>query len=189
MCPKARAPDPAASAALRSPRACAVRRPRPLQWDIPPGMTELPPCGLYRTTAAIGPIPAKTLVYFHNHGNPGAGLYLPEAWRHNRAVFSENGHTLPGPETIPLLEPLPAEGFYRVTEPFHCCDKQCRLFEPDTLVQLGYNGNGQAILFSPELIDGMLALPERGTAIDHQHFQHLRMLKVPVARRPDSEHA
>lgn len=150
---------------------------------------QLPPCGLYRTTATVGSIPAETLVYFHNHGNPGAGLYLPEGWRHNRAQFSQNGHTLPGPESVAHLEPLPPEGFYRVTSAFHCCEKNCRLFEPESLVQLGYNGNGQAILFSPELVDGMLAVPERGTAIDHSHLNDIRQLKMRVAKRPPDDHS
>ncbi|MDD9943728.1 MAG: hypothetical protein OXU20_21985 [Myxococcales bacterium] len=146
--------------------------------------TQLPPCGLYRTTAAIGAIPSETLVYFHNHGDPGPGLYLPAGWHNNRAKISERGNTLPSPEAIAHLEPLPPEGFYRVAEPFHCCEKQCRRFEPETLVQLGYNGRGQALLFSPELIDGMLAVPERGTAIDHQHLARIRQLRVPIVNRP-----
>ena len=35
------------------------------------------------------------MVYFHNHGNPGPGVYLPESWEHNRAKFSPQGITLP----------------------------------------------------------------------------------------------
>ena len=87
------------------------------------------------------------------------------------------------------LEPRPPEGFYRVTNAFHCCEKNCRLFEPESLVQLGYNGNGQAILFSPELVDGMLAVPERGTAIDHSHLNDIRQLKMRVAKRPPDDHS
>ena len=55
----------------------------------------LPECGLYRTTASIGRVAANHLVYFHNHGNPGPGVYLPESWEHNRAKFSPQGITLP----------------------------------------------------------------------------------------------
>ena len=48
---------------------------------------DLPPCGLYRTTAAIGSIEAGRLVYFHNHADPGPGMYLPARWTRNRATF------------------------------------------------------------------------------------------------------
>ena len=52
--------------------------------------TELPPCGLYRTVKPIGSIEAGRLVYFHNHGDPGPGLYFPESWSAQpRAVLQE----------------------------------------------------------------------------------------------------
>lgn len=144
---------------------------------------ELPPCGLYRTTAAIGPIPADRLVFFHNHGNPGPGLYLPKSWKHNRVQLQANGTLLPGVEFVKFLEPLPPEGFYRVTESFFCCEKRCRRFEPDTLVQLGYNARAQAILFLPETVDGLLAIPERGVRIDGENLDRIKRLNVRTARR------
>ena len=52
----------------------------------------LPPCGLYATRATIGSIPPGRLVYFHNHGNPGPGIYLPASWKGNRARFEARGH-------------------------------------------------------------------------------------------------
>jgi hypothetical protein len=143
----------------------------------------LPPCGLYRTTSPVGSIPAGRLVFFHNHGDPGPGLYLPESWKGNRVQLQARGNLLPSPEDVRYLEPLPAEGFYRPLESFHCCEKQCRRYEPETLVQLGYDGGGNAILFLPELVDAMLAIPERGTRIDHANLSKLRQLKVPVVRR------
>lgn len=146
--------------------------------------TQLPPCGLYRTLRPIAGVPADRLVYFHNHGEPGPGLYLPTGWRHNRAEIDTRGHTLPEPEQVSDLEPLPPEGLYRVQQAFHCCDKQCRRFEAEALVQLGYNGAGEPILFVPELVDGQLALPERGTMIDPARFADLRQLKVPTTTRP-----
>jgi hypothetical protein len=142
-------------------------------------MMHLPPCGIYRTTGPIGSIPADRLVYFHNHGDPGPGLYLPSAWKANRARWQPNGTLLPDPSAVKFLEPLPEEGFYRVTEPFFCCEKNCRRFEPEMLVQLGYNGGGQPILFVPELVDGMLAIPEKGAAIDEARLSLLQRLKVP----------
>ncbi len=143
----------------------------------------LPPCGIYRTRSAIGSIPAECLVYFHNHGDPGPGLYLPSAWKGNRARFDSKGVLLPDEAAAEALEPLPAEGFYRVVEPFHCCEKHCRLFSEDMLVQLGYDGSAVPILFVPEIIDGQLAIPERGTRVDVGAFARIAPLKVSVTQR------
>ena len=144
---------------------------------------KLPPCGLYRTTESIGSIPAGRLVYFHNHGEPGPGLYLPASWKGNRMTLSDKGTLLPSPADVRSLEPLPPEGFYRVASEFHCCEKKCRLFEAETLLQLGYNGSGDAIAFVPEFIDGMLALPTRGSRIDAINFSKMKQLRVPVVQK------
>lgn len=144
---------------------------------------ELPPCGLYRTSGPIGSIETGQLVYFHNHGDPGPGVYLPKAWRHNRAEFDQKGQVLDNPELVRFLEPLPAEGFYQVTEAFHCCEKQCRLFEQDSLLQLGYNTSAEPILFAPELVDSMLAIPAKGWKTSLDTLGGLRRLKVPVTKR------
>jgi hypothetical protein len=142
----------------------------------------LPPCGLYRTTQAIGGVPAGRLVYFHNHGDPGPGVYLPREWRNNRAEFDERGTTLTEPAQADTLEPLPREGFYLVVEPFWCCEKHCRRFEPDELVQLGYNRSAEPLLFVPELVDGQVAIPTMGTKVEPRRFEQLRRLKIPEAR-------
>lgn len=147
---------------------------------------QLPPCGLYRTTAPIGSIPTERLVFFHNHGDPGPGLYLPSGWKGNRVEIGTQGTLLPTPEDIRHLIPLPPEGFYRVSEAFHCCAKQCRLFAIESLVQLGYDANGTAILFVPEIIDGMLAVPEHGSKVDETAFDRLKQLRVPIQQRGDS---
>jgi hypothetical protein len=138
--------------------------------------------------APVGSIPAGRLVYFHNHGDPGPGLYLPSGWQHNRVELQERGMTLTDPDLVRLLEPLPPEGLYRVTESFHCCDLRCRLYDPEMLVELGYNAQGQAIVFVPELVNGMLAIPTTGTAIDHGSLIRLKQLKVPQASRNPALH-
>jgi hypothetical protein len=142
----------------------------------------LPPCGLYRTTSAIGGVPEGRLVYFHNHGNPGAGVYLPERWEGNRARFSANGHTLPNEASAASLAPLAPEGFYCVTEAFHCCEKQCRLFEASLFVQLGYDGAATPILFVPEVAGAAVALPERGVRVDPECLA--KMVPLMVAAKP-----
>jgi len=146
------------------------------------------PCGLYRTTQPLGEhVPAGALVYYHNHGDPGPGVYLPRAWRLNRAVFHERGTTLLDPAWAETLEPLPPEGLYRVASSFDCCERRCQRFEEDQLVQLGYNGRAQAILFTPELGEAGLAFPETGAQVDGARLALLRPLKVRRSPTPDGD--
>jgi hypothetical protein len=142
-------------------------------------MSDHPACGLYRTTQALGEIPAGRLVYFHNHGNPGAGIYLPRAWALNRVQWHERGNTVPGPEWSSTMQPLAAEGLYRVSSKFTCCERNCVTFQPEQLVQLGYDGDGKAILFIPEWSARGLGFPERGTVIDAEKTRLLSKLAVP----------
>lgn len=149
-----------------------------------------PPCGIYRTTRAIEErVPEGALVYYHNHGDPGPGVYPVERWAHNLAVFSKRGVLVPDAEYEQSLVPLPAEGFYRVTEDFYCCEKKCRLFETDTLVQLGYDGAARAILFIPVVSEAAgLSLPDKGTRVGEERLDKLAPLKVArqVQNEPES---
>lgn len=139
----------------------------------------LPDCGLYKTTRAVAGVAAGRLVYFHNHGEPGPGLYLPSGWALNRALWQPKGFTLAHPDAeVATLEALPAEGLYSVREPFFCCEKQCTRFERSQLVQLGYDAEANAILFVPELTDRGLGFPERGTRLEGQKFAKLERLVV-----------
>jgi len=141
---------------------------------------KLPKCGLYKTTEALGPIPSSRLVYFHNHGNPGAGVYLPEAWNQNRARFQKQGHVLSDESKASTLISLPNEGFYRVEKEFTCCEKNCRVFEEDALIQIGYDAEANAIAFVPRITQHGLALPERGSRLLPDRFDSLKALKVSV---------
>lgn len=142
----------------------------------------LPPCGIYRTRAAVAGVPEGRLVYFHNHGNPGPGVYLPSSWRANRAEFAERGSTIRDLAEVRSLESLPREGFYRVNERFFCCDKRCVAFEEELLVQLGYNGAAEPIVFTPEWLPEGLALPGQGMKIDPDRLGKLSYLKVAFRR-------
>ena len=144
---------------------------------------QLPPCGLYRTTGSIGVVEAGRLVYFHNHGDPGPGVYVPSEWRYNRALFTAKGQAIEDPGLVRFLLPLPREGFYRVLNPFHCCEKKCRLFEQDVLLQLGYSGDGEPILFAPELVDYMFAIPAKGWKTTLETLGNLSLLRVPETKR------
>jgi len=146
------------------------------------GMPELPPCGIYRTGEALGDhVPEGRLVYFHRHGDPGPGVYLPSGWTCNRAQWHERGHTIPSEAWAQTLIPLPAEGFYRVLEAFSCCERRCQTFEPDLLVQLGYDAAAQPLLFVPVWTHAGLALPDLGTAVDDDRLALLAPLTVPEA--------
>ncbi|MCA9580602.1 MAG: hypothetical protein KC416_02330 [Myxococcales bacterium] len=138
-----------------------------------------PACGLFRTTHDVAGVPARRLVYFHNHGDPGPGIYLPVGWELNTAVFDSRGHTLTDPAQMDRLSALPKEGFYRVAETFHCCDKRCQEFAADLLVQLGYNAAGEAIVFRPVWTKKGLAIPEQGAKTDVARLSSLAPLVVP----------
>lgn len=151
-------------------------------------MAKKPDCGIYCTTEPMGDsIPAGKLVFYHNHGDPGPGLYLPSDWTNNRAVFHERGNTVADEQYAQTLKALLPEGMYRVVDAFYCCDKKCRLFEQEMLVQLGYNGAAEPLLFVPELVQGAVVLPEEGTRLDQRQLTHLTLLKVHVADTSDDE--
>ena len=142
-------------------------------------MKELPNCGIYRTSEGIGEIPAERLVYFHNHGDPGPGLYLPENWKNNQVQFSQRGHTLEDTVFSHTLEPLMAQGFYRVGREFYCCKKNCVHFKINQLVQLGYDGKANPILFFPFWKKAELCFPDKGTRIEPENFQFLELMQIP----------
>ncbi len=139
----------------------------------------LPPCGIYRTTEPIAGLPAGKMVYFHNHGDPGPGVYLPVGWSVNRAEFEEAGYTIEDPALIPTLHPLRAEGLYRVVSEFACCSKNCVVYGVDRMVQLGYDGDANPILFLPTWTMNGLDFPDVGHLADESQLQRLVELVVP----------
>ena len=72
------------------------------------------------------------------------------------------------------------EGLYWVRERFFCCEKRCRAFEANQLVQLGYNGEGDALLFVPEWTPG--GSPNAVSA----SFSKFKYSVVRVAPRPSA---
>jgi len=144
-------------------------------------MADHPPCGIYRTTQALEGIPAGRLVYFHNHGDPGPGIYLPERWSNNRAQWQARGATVPSPAWSATLAPIAAEGLYRVSEEFFCCDKRCRKYEVGLLVQLGYDGEAHPLLFVPEWTDAGMSFPLEGLKFEGVNLSRLEPLKVSQA--------
>lgn len=141
-------------------------------------MSDLPACGLYRTTRPLESVPAGALVYFHNHGEPGPGVYLPSGWAQNRARWHARGQTVQDPEWARSLHALPAEGLYRVRERFFCCERRCRAFEPEALVQLGYDAQATPILFVPAWGPQGLVFPDAGSKVDEPNLEKLVRLAV-----------
>ncbi len=144
-------------------------------------MPSHPPCGLYRTTRPLGELPAGLLVSFHDHGDPGPGVYLPGSWNLNRAQWQERGHTVPDADWSSSLSPLPAEGLYTVKAAFFCCERRCARFEANQLVQLGYDGQATPLLFVPEWTSKGLGFPEKGTRLDDARLAQLTPLVVARA--------
>lgn len=139
---------------------------------------DLPRCGIYRTTAPIASVPANCFVYFHNHGDPGPGVYLPESWRHNRARFSTAGITLVDLKLARSLEPLAPQGLYSVEREFTCCAKKCVTYRRNMLVQLGYNGAAQPIVFLPRWTAAGLEFPKQGQPVDEDRLAAMRWLET-----------
>lgn len=145
----------------------------------PLGKDDRAPCGLYKTTKPIdGKISTGELVYYHNHGDPGPGVYPVEKWSHNKAVFSKSGASVPTEGWERSLEPVVPEGFFTVEETFYCCEDRCRSFEKGSLVQLGYNRKADPLLFTPVWSYEGIRLPKRGTKVDVEKLELLRPVKI-----------
>ncbi|MBT6176193.1 MAG: hypothetical protein HOI23_03030 [Deltaproteobacteria bacterium] len=142
----------------------------------------LPPCGIYKTTINIGSVPADRFVYFHNHGDPGAGIYLPARWLNNRAEFSKQGVPLTVDHEATTLIPLPPEGLYRVRQTFKCSANSNMTFQPGQLVQLGYNRRADSILFIPIWDESGLMMPDRGVLMEPENIRYLEQLLVGHAK-------
>lgn len=140
---------------------------------------ELPPCGLYRTTARLGDVPAGSLVFFHNHGDPDPGVFLPAGSTARLTTFRAEGIPLPGPRWARTLDPLLPEGYYRAREAFVCCERGCRTFAAEQLIVLAYTVDARPVLYSPEIVDNALVLPEQGNVVDRAKLSKLARLEVP----------
>lgn len=150
-------------------------------------------CGLYRATK---PIPAgddfiapPRLVYYHNHSQQGGSMVvLPDSNEHNRWSFSEKGFLVDSAAFIEGLVPLKQEGFYRLREHFH--PNEDEVVDKDALVQLGYNGVGEPIIFFPTTVKGenVLDFPSSGMRIPPNIYDLLEPLDLKGAYKPEHKH-
>jgi hypothetical protein len=149
-------------------------------------MINLPDPGLYRTTKAYpgheDDIPANTLVYV---GDPpgGEGLRFvvrPGANRKNQWFWGEP--TIPLRSTIwaQTLKKIPSEGFYTLPEDLHLDGGG--VWRRNAIVQLGYNGKGQGIVFVGERHDvdekNLLQFSDKGLMVDDDLL--FRLVWAPI---------
>jgi hypothetical protein len=153
------------------------------------------PCGLYRTSRAhperATQLPSGRLVYFHNHSDAGVPIaLLPKVNKANRWNFESKGFLVRDPTWPASLVPLRAEGFYRLADAVRM--KDGRVAPEGQVVQLGYNGAGEAIAFFAtwDAEANALAFPSKGTKLTERAIDRLVALTVggPTAPR-NPEHA
>ncbi len=119
-------------------------------------MLDLPDPGLYRTTQPYpgheDAFPAGVLVYLGQPQNGGVKFVVrPGQNRNNRWFWGEPTTPLRSPTWAKTLKALQAEGFYTLPETMEL--ESGGRWLKNAIVQLGYNEQGQGILFVAELRD------------------------------------
>ena len=122
------------------------------------------PCGIYRTAQAMPgkeeQVPAGRLIYYHNHSEQGPGIILmPSKNTNNKWSFHTRGYLVESDDYVKTLQPLPKEGFYILRANLSVGEG----FLPErSLVQLGYNPQGDPILFPGKRTGNSIEFPLRG---------------------------
>jgi hypothetical protein len=148
-------------------------------------MFDLPDPGLYRTTQPLPgneqQIPAGALVFIGQAADAGSMFVVrPGANRRNHWFWGEPTIPLRSPTWAKTLKPLPPEGFYVLPQALEL-EGGGRWLQ-NAIVQLGYNSDGQAILFvaewSEEGTENVLNFSERGIMIDDKILD--RLIWAPI---------
>jgi hypothetical protein len=150
-------------------------------------MLELPENGLYRTTTAMPgheeAFPAGVLVYI---GEKAGQKFVvrPGQNRNNRWYWGEPTVPLRSPTWSRTLKKLRSEGFYTLPDAIE--------FEgggrwlKNAIVQLGYNGEGKAIIFVAEhrenAPDNALFFSDKGMLIDDNYLERLQWAPILPVR-------
>jgi hypothetical protein len=152
-------------------------------------MLDLPDPGLYRTTEPYpgqeSAFPAGVLVYIGQPSNGGVKFVVrPGQNRNNRWFWGEPTTPLRSPTWARTLKPLRSEGFYTLPQDLE--------FEgggrwlKNALVQLGYNGEGQGIIFVGEQREAenanALFFGDRGMMVDDGLLE--RLIWAPILPIP-----
>ena len=143
-------------------------------------MLDLPDPGLYRTTEPYpgheADFPASALVYVGQPSNGGVKFVVrPRENRNNRWFWGEPTTPLRSPTWARTLKQLPPEGFYTLHQDleFEGGGKWLK----NAIVQLGYNGEGQGIIFVAEHRDNdttnALYFSDRGMMVSDEIMARL----------------
>lgn len=154
--------------------------------------TDLPACGLYRTTAPLpgneDSVPAGRLVMFHNHSDDGRPIVLlPESNINNVWSYTDRG-VLVEPDWALGLDALLPEGLYSFSQHFH--PEQGKVVAQGQLVQLGYNAHGEPIVFFPQRDErtNSLIFPTSGMKIPPEIYALLAPLEITGVVSQDAPH-
>lgn len=143
-------------------------------------MLDLPEPGLYRTTEALpgnaDAFPAGVLVFVGQTAGSGAQFVVrPGQNRRNRWFWGDPTTPLRSPTWSRTLKKLPSEGFYTLpnTLEFEGGGRWLK----NAIVELGYNEQGQGIIFVGEWqddgIENVLRFSDRGMIIDDSTLERL----------------
>jgi hypothetical protein len=153
---------------------------------------KMPEPGLYRTTQPYPgheeTIPAEVLVYIGGKSNGSLPFVVrPGSNRNNRWFWGEPTIPLRAISWAESLMKLPAEGFYTLPDEveFESGGKWLK----HAIVQLGYNGEGQGIIFVAEHHEdgenNILQFSDRGRVIDDGLLNGLNWAPILPVRKDD----
>ena len=155
-------------------------------------MLDLPDPGLYRTTEPYpgqeAAFPAGVLVYVGQPSNGGVKFVVrPGQNRNNRWFWGEPTTPLRSPTWARTLKALRSEGFY--TLPQDLDFEGGGRWLKNAVVQLGYNGEGQGIIFVGEQREGdtqnALYFSDRGMMVDDGLLD--RLIWAPILPVPGTQ--
>lgn len=143
-------------------------------------MLDLPDPGLYRTTQPMPgheeTFPAGVLVYLGQPSNGGVKFVVrPGQNRRNHWFWGDPTTPLRSPSWAKTLKALPSEGFYTLPKTLEL--EGGGRWLKNAIVQLGYNENGQGIIFVGEWHedeeDNALHFSDQGIMIDDSTLEQL----------------
>jgi hypothetical protein len=126
-------------------------------------------------------VPADVLVFVGERSNGGGKFVVrPGQNRNNRWYWGEPTTPLRSPSWAKTLKRLPAEGFYTLPETLEM-ESGGRWLQ-NAIVQLGYNGSGQGILFIAERhessTENILRFSDKGMLIDDSLLSRLEWAPI-----------
>jgi len=155
----------------------------------------LPNCGLYRTTKALpeheADFPVGSVVYFHNHSDSGLPVVIaPDHNIMNEWHFHGAGTPFRGLSWADSLVKMPDQGVYSLRKQL---DFEGGSWPKGALVQLGYNRQGDAILFiaqkRAQRSENSLWFSDRGVPLSRDRLALLEPLRVFTEPLAEGGHA